>query len=219
MGDELRRTSRRHHVREHSVVPGLGQGDVERPRAIGLRLRVNVPEFRHVLADDEQVVLALVNRFEPRDQLVGIGPEHAKGPSRRLSRTRHGGAGLQVHPIVADVEGRGLHEGHPAAGAAGRSLEDVVGMHRADESGRPRRRRCHARCAIGGLCDGEPRPCRKRAPQPRRQWERGGPASRRFDGHESSPIEPFSQRPFKTSAPRGTRRKFWYRIVRRTAPS
>src|SRR5687768_3941659 len=106
---------------------------------------MNVLELRHVLADDEQVVLALVNSFEARDRLVAIWPEHAKGPSRRLARTQHGRSGREIHAVVPHVEGRGLHEGHAATGTASRDLERVVGMHRTDEGRRPGWRRCLAR--------------------------------------------------------------------------
>ena len=77
-------------------------------------------EVRHVLADDEQVVLAFVNPFETRDRLVAIGPKYAKGPSRLLARPQHGRRRRQLHAVVPHVEGRGLHQGHPAAGTTSR---------------------------------------------------------------------------------------------------
>ena len=62
-------------------------------------------EVRHVLADDEQVVLAFVNPFETRDRLVAIGPKYAKRPSRLLARPQHGRRGLQFHAVVPYVKG------------------------------------------------------------------------------------------------------------------
>ena len=144
---------------------------------------MNVLEVGHVLADDEQVVLAFVNPLEPRDRLVAIGPEDAKGPSRRLARTHHGRSGRQIHAVV-----RARRRAWPSRGPSrsGDSFPAPRGCSRdawdrQRPSAPPPRRRQTSR----------PAPARRLAtPRPRTRPTTPPPAgarrsaSRRLDGHE-----------------------------------
>ena len=94
---------------------------------------MDVLKVRHVLADDEQVILALVHGFELENRLARARMEDAEPPSRRHTGLDDGRFGSQFEPVVAHVERRAAHERHAAARAHARDIERVVRMHRAHE--------------------------------------------------------------------------------------
>ena len=69
--DELRRSARRHEIRKDFVIAGLREHDVNHPGPVRLLFGMNVLEGLHVLANDEEVILALVYRFEFLDRIAG----------------------------------------------------------------------------------------------------------------------------------------------------
>ena len=119
------------------------QRDVNRPRAVGPQLRVDVLEMLHVLTDHEQVVLLLVHRLELAHEVAGARAADAHVPGRRFARP-HGcwrrrrpaaadGPCRQFEPVVTHVERRRANERHAAFRTRAGDVERVVRMHRADE--------------------------------------------------------------------------------------
>src|SRR4030095_13625461 len=82
--DELRGAAGGKEIRQHLVVPRLGKGHLDDPRSISLKLRVDVLEVSHVLADHEEVILPLVNGLELEDRFSSARMEDAEVPSGRF---------------------------------------------------------------------------------------------------------------------------------------
>src|SRR5262249_51580472 len=61
--DKLRRASTRHEIRQNFVVSRLWQSHIYRPLTVGLLFRMDMLEVLHILADDEQVILPLLDYF------------------------------------------------------------------------------------------------------------------------------------------------------------
>jgi hypothetical protein len=134
--DELRRPAARQQIRQHFVVAGFRQGDVDRPCPIRLLLRMNMLEVLHVLADHEQVVLPFVDDFELLHDLAGAGVKNAKAQSRFLTHLDDRRDRAEIEIVVADVERRRVHERHAAARAGAGHVGRVIRMHRTHPRGR-----------------------------------------------------------------------------------
>src|SRR5215475_11521856 len=84
--NELRSPAARHEIGEDLVIAGFRKGDVDRPGAIRLLLRMNMLEILHILADDEKMVLAFVYDLEFLDRLVTAWMKNAKQQLCLLTR-------------------------------------------------------------------------------------------------------------------------------------
>ena len=94
---------------------------------------MNVLKVRHVLADDEEVILPLVHGLEFENRFTRAWMEDAEAPLRRFACLHDGRLGRELEPVVAHVERGTAHERHAAARTAACNIERVVGVHRAHE--------------------------------------------------------------------------------------
>src|SRR5262249_24075572 len=128
---ELRRSATGHEVGKDLVVAGFRKRYLNGPGSILLLFGMDMLKEFHVLADDEQMVLALMNDLEFLDGLAGSRMENPEQQLRLLSWFYDGRHGSEVEPVVPNIERGGANKVHAAARALSGNIHRVVPVHRA----------------------------------------------------------------------------------------
>ena len=96
---------------------------------------MDVLEELHVLADYEEVELALVHDFKLLHDFACAGMAEAEEQLYFLVRFYGGGLGVEVEVVIANIEGGGVDQVHAAARTLAGDVHCVIGVHGADPGG------------------------------------------------------------------------------------